>query len=87
MLGCLRGLGVEIDMHGEPGAPALSLPNASGDQEFFSISGRGKLGLVEPSDVLYSGNSGTTMRLVSGLLAAQSFFSVVTETRRCDDAR
>ena len=73
MLGCLRGLGVEINSHGEHGEPG-----ASGDREYFTISGRGKSGLSEPSDVLYSGNSGTTMRLVSGLLAAQRFFSVVT---------
>ena len=70
MLGCLRGLGVEIETQAEPGA--------SGDREFFNISGRGKLGLDEPEDALYSGNSGTTMRLVSGLLAAQRFFSVIT---------
>ena len=70
MLGCLRGLGVEIAERVEPGG--------SGDREFFDISGRGKFGLIEPSDVLYSGNSGTTMRLVSGLLAAQEFFSVLT---------
>ena len=70
MLGCLRGLGVEI---GERGGPDLP-----GDQEFFLISGRGRFGLIEPTDVLYAGNSGTTMRLVSGLLAAQSFFSVFT---------
>ena len=36
-----------------------------------------KDGLSEPADVLYSGNSGTTMRLVSGLLASQPFFSVI----------
>ena len=70
MLGCLKGLGVEIKRDAEDGASA--------DREYFSISGRGKTGLVEPNDVLFSGNSGTTMRLVSGLLAAQSFFSVIT---------
>ena len=70
MLGCLRGLGVEIERKAEDGASA--------DREFFNISGRGKSGLTEPSDVLFSGNSGTTMRLVSGLLAAQRFFSVIT---------
>lgn len=70
MLGCLRGLGVEIERDAEDGASA--------DREFFNISGRGKDGLIEPTDVLFSGNSGTTMRLVSGLLAAQSFFSVIT---------
>ena len=65
MLGCLRGLGVEIEeLDAETGA--------------YRVSGRGKNGLIEPSDYLYSGNSGTTMRLVSGLLAAQDFFSVIT---------
>ncbi|MYA62039.1 MAG: 3-phosphoshikimate 1-carboxyvinyltransferase, partial [Dehalococcoidia bacterium] len=66
MLGCLRGLGVEISESVEEGI------------ETFTIRGRGLDGLTEPSDYLYSGNSGTTMRLVSGLLAAQSFFSVIT---------
>ena len=70
MLGCLRGLGVEIESHLEAGAPA--------SEERFTIRGRGRDGLAEPGDVLYSGNSGTTMRLVSGLLAAQRFFSVIT---------
>ena len=68
MLGCLRGLGVDIEAHGESG----------GASEFFRISGRGKDGLAEPNDVLFSGNSGTTMRLVSGLLAGQDFFSVIS---------
>ncbi len=70
MLGCLKGLGVEIEREAEEGASA--------DREYFNISGRGKSGLIEPNDVLFSGNSGTTMRLVSGLLAAQAFFSVIT---------
>ncbi len=42
------------------------------------IHGRGLHGLCEPEDVLDCGNSGTTMRLMSGLLAGQSFFSVLT---------
>ncbi len=66
MLGCLRGLGVEIEERIEDG------------REVFTIRGRGTDGLSEPLDYLYSGNSGTTMRLVSGLLAAQPFFSVIT---------
>ena len=65
MLGCLRGLGVEIE-------------ERDAERGVYHVSGRGKRGLVEPSDYLYSGNSGTTMRLVSGLLAAQDFFSVIT---------
>src|SRR6185369_1663422 len=34
--------------------------------------------LKEPGDVLDCGNSGTTIRLITGLLSGQSFFSVVT---------
>ena len=44
----------------------------------LEIDGRGLDGLQEPGDVLDCGNSGTTMRLMSGLLAGQSFFSVLT---------
>ncbi|MDF1580140.1 MAG: 3-phosphoshikimate 1-carboxyvinyltransferase [Desulfuromonadales bacterium] len=42
------------------------------------IHGRGLKGLEEPLDVIDCGNSGTTMRLMTGLLAAQPFFSVLT---------
>lgn len=42
------------------------------------IEGRGLRGLSEPADVLDCGNSGTTIRLMTGLLAGQSFFSVLT---------
>jgi 3-phosphoshikimate 1-carboxyvinyltransferase len=42
------------------------------------ISGRGLHGLREPEDVINCENSGTTMRLLSGLLAGQPFFSVLT---------
>jgi 3-phosphoshikimate 1-carboxyvinyltransferase len=42
------------------------------------IRGRGLEGLMEPSDVLDCGNSGTTMRLMSGILSGNPFFSVLT---------
>lgn len=42
------------------------------------IEGVGLRGLTEPSDVLDCGNSGTTMRLMTGLLSGQDFFSVLT---------
>lgn len=42
------------------------------------IHGRGLRGLREPADVIDCGNSGTTMRLMSGILAGQPFFSVLT---------
>lgn len=44
----------------------------------LEIEGRGLDGLQEPADVLDCGNSGTTMRLMSGLLSGQRFFSVLT---------
>ena len=70
MLRCLRGLHVDIEHE-----PALS-----GDetQDRFIIHGKGPDGLSEPDEILDSGNSGTTMRLVSGLLASRPFFSVIT---------
>lgn len=48
------------------------------DGETVRISGRGLHGLKEPGNVLDCGNSGTTIRLITGLLSGQSFFSVVT---------
>ena len=44
----------------------------------LEIEGVGLDGLVEPDDVLDCGNSGTTMRLMSGLMAGQNFFSILT---------
>ena len=70
ILGCMRGLGVEIEEHRDCAI--------SGAYECFEVRGRGSGGLVEPSQVLYAGNSGTATRLVTGLLAAQPFFSVLT---------
>ena len=66
ILGCMRGLGVEIVEHRD------------GSGESFEVRGRGVDGLVEPSKVLDAGNSGTAARLVTGLLASQPFFSVLT---------
>ena len=62
-VGAFRKMGVRIE---EQGAGVLA------------IHGLGLDGLKEPDDVIDCGNSGTTIRLLSGLLAAQSFFSVLT---------
>lgn len=43
-----------------------------------TIHGVGKHGLKAPQNDLYLGNSGTSMRLLSGLLAGQAFDSVLT---------
>lgn len=61
-LGCLSGLGVVVRREGDR----------------VEIDGRGKHGLREPSADLDCGNSGTTMRLLSGILAGQPFASTLT---------
>lgn len=42
------------------------------------VYGVGLDGLKEPDDILDMGNSGTSMRLISGILAGQPFYSVLT---------
>lgn len=42
------------------------------------VHGKGLYGLSEPANVLDAANSGTTMRLLSGILAGQPFYSVIT---------
>jgi 3-phosphoshikimate 1-carboxyvinyltransferase len=42
------------------------------------IYGKGLYGLKEPFDVINCGNSGTTVRLISGILSGNPFFSVLT---------
>ncbi|HEX4348654.1 MAG TPA: 3-phosphoshikimate 1-carboxyvinyltransferase [Vicinamibacterales bacterium] len=56
-LRCLRGLGVEVN---ETGAA-------------ISLMGRGFGGFRSPSANLDAGNSGTTMRMLAGILAGQRF--------------
>ena len=48
------------------------------DGQVLTIAGRGIHGLMEPGDVIDCGNSGTSIRLLTGLLAGQRFFSVLT---------
>jgi 3-phosphoshikimate 1-carboxyvinyltransferase len=42
------------------------------------IEGKGKRSLREPSNVIDLGNSGTSIRLISGILSGQPFYSVLT---------
>ena len=65
-ISCLRALGVEIRRGGSQNCPTLL------------VSGTGKDGLKEPTNVLNAQNSGTTMRLLSGLLCSQPFLSIIT---------
>ncbi len=62
-LRCLRALGVRIDEEGT---------------DRLTVHGRGLRGLQAPTAPLDCGGSGTTMRLISGILAGQDFDSVLT---------
>lgn len=48
------------------------------EKDKLIIKGRGLTGLKEPTDILNCENSGTTMRLLAGLLSAQGFYSVLS---------
>jgi len=56
---------------------ALGVQIEDSNEEII-IDGRGLNGLKEPEDVINCGNSGTTIRLISGILAGNPFFSVLT---------
>ncbi len=46
--------------------------------EQFNVHGKGMWGLTEPIGPIDCGNSGTGIRLMTGLLAGQDFFTVLT---------
>ena len=56
-LGCMRALGIEIEVAGSD----------------VTIHGKGPSGLSAPAGTLDAGNSGSTIRMLSGILAAQPF--------------
>lgn len=62
-LRCLKALGVRWEL---------------ADDGTLHIVGAGRSGLREPRLVMNCGNSGTTLRILAGLLSGQSFFSVMT---------
>ena len=59
---CFRKMGVYIE----------------NDENSVTIHGRGLHGLLAPTKILDVGNSGTTTRLISGILAGQNFSSELT---------
>lgn len=67
-LGCLRALGVEIHEIGRDPAAGLEI----------RIGGRGIRGLSAPATPLDAGNSGSTMRMLAGILAAHPFRASIT---------
>ncbi len=61
-LACLRALGVDLGL----------------ESHRLHVEGRGLGGLQEPREVLDAGNSGTTARLLLGILAGQPFSSTLS---------
>lgn len=57
---------------------SMGIPIDEFDSNKLKIYGKGPNGLAESSDVMGMGNSGTSARLLCGLLSAQPFFSVMT---------
>lgn len=62
-ISCFKKMGVEIEKR-EDGK--------------VIVKGRGLHGLVAPTEVLDAGNSGTTTRILSGILSGQKFASTIT---------
>ncbi|PLS16342.1 3-phosphoshikimate 1-carboxyvinyltransferase [Bacillus sp. M6-12] len=60
-ISCFRQLGVPIERDGDS----------------VTVTGKGFQGLTEPSELLDVGNSGTTIRLMLGILAGQPFHAVL----------
>jgi 3-phosphoshikimate 1-carboxyvinyltransferase len=69
-MNAMRALGADIEQQ------TFELQNFRTSE--LVIHSRGLQGLKEPFDVINCGNSGTTARLLSGILAGNSFFSVLT---------
>ena len=61
-ISCFRQMGIDIEQNGDR----------------VTVHGKGLHGLKEPSGILDVGNSGTTMRLISGILSGQPFGSTLT---------
>lgn len=59
---CFRQMGIDIEV----------------SDEVITVHGKGLHGLTKPQDILYTGNSGTTTRLLCGLLSAQPFDTDIT---------
>jgi 3-phosphoshikimate 1-carboxyvinyltransferase len=62
-LSCLRSLGTFIEVK---------------DEKHVSILGKGLRGLTQSDSVLDAGNSGSTIRMLSGILAGQSFLTRIS---------
>ncbi len=70
-LRCMQALGAEINK------PENNKPGFSEKPGLLTIRGKG---LTPPAETLFCGGSGTTMRLLAGLLAGQPFTAVLDGT-------
>ena len=59
---CFRQMGIDIEI----------------SDEVITVHGKGMRGLKKPDETLYTGNSGTTTRLLCGLLSGQDFDTDIT---------
>jgi len=59
---CMKDMGIRIDDHGDE----------------LIVHGKGLCGIKEPSDILQVGNSGTTIRLLLGVLSGRGNYAVLT---------
>lgn len=81
---CMRALGATVRRRWPAGTLTDDLrrnPHTGQEERadaVLVVEGVGMTGLREPVDVLDAGNSGTTARLLAGILAGQPFFSVLT---------
>ena len=61
-ISCFRQMGISVEQNGTS----------------VVVHGKGLHGLIRPSGIIDAGNSGTTVRLLSGILAGQPFDSTIT---------
>lgn len=59
---CFRAMGIDIEI----------------DEDNITVHGKGLHGLKKPENMLYTGNSGTTTRLLCGILSGQPFDTDIT---------
>jgi 3-phosphoshikimate 1-carboxyvinyltransferase len=61
-IACFRQMGIQVELQ----------------NDCVTIVGKGLHGLTKPMDILDAGNSGTTIRIISGILSGQNFSCKIT---------
>jgi 3-phosphoshikimate 1-carboxyvinyltransferase len=75
-IGCFKEMGIDIEIRNL--ACRQAGPNSEIRTMNVIIKGNGLKGLKKPGKMLDVGNSGTTIRLISGILAGQNFETTIT---------